>query len=288
MTASVTAPVQTDDASDNATLSSARIGEVLGRTGERPSPPGRAATILAFLWRGTIMLRRNSEEIIGALMFPIMFLLMFTYIFGGALEGSTDAYIQFLIPGIIVQSILFMTQSTGATLAQQIEKGVFDRFRSLRIWQPASIVALLCVDAIRYVVSTVALLVVGMLMGYRPDSWPGVFAAVALTMLFAFSLSWAWTLLGLTMRSFQAVLNISMMILFPLTFLSSVFVRPETMPSLLETIVELNPVTHLADAARDLADATASASDIALVLVECVVLVAIFAPLTMMRFRRQS
>jgi ABC-2 type transport system permease protein len=172
---------------------------------------------------------------------------------------------------------------------QDIEKGVADRFRSLPIWQPGAVVGMLLADAFRYTLASTILVALGVVLGFRPEGGVlGVVGAILLVVLFSFSISWAWTLLGLTMRTPQAVLNTSMMILFPLTFISNVFVDPSTMPSWLESFVHVNPISHLADASRGLCAGALELRDLLLVLGECVLLVAVFGPLTMIRYRREG
>jgi ABC-2 type transport system permease protein len=221
--------------------------------------------------------------------FPIMFTLMFTYLFGGALAGSTGEYLQFLLPGILVQTVVFITIYTGFTLNGDISKGVFDRFRSLPIWRPAALVGALLGDAARYTMASTMVIVLGLLLGFRPDGGvPGVLLSVALLLVFSFGLSWIWTALGLVLRTPNSVMGVSMMVLFPLTFASNIFVDPRTMPSWLEVMVGANPITHLATAVRRLMHGTATTGQIGWVLLTSGVLVAVFAPLTMYLYRNKN
>jgi ABC-2 type transport system permease protein len=218
-----------------------------------------------------------------------MFTLIFTYLFGGALAGSTGEYLQYLLPGILVQTVVFITIYTGFGLNTDITKGVFDRFRSLPIWRPAALVGALLGDAARYTIASTMVIVLGLLLGFRPDGGVlGVLLSVALLLVFSFSLSWIWTALGLVLRTPNSVMGVSMMVLFPLTFASNIFVDPRTMPPWLENVVGANPITHLATAVRGLMHGTATAGQIGWVLLTSGVLVAVFAPLTMYLYRNKN
>lgn len=255
---------------------------------QRPPRPGAVSVALTFGWRAMLKIKHVPEQMFDVTMFPIMFTLMFTYLFGGALAGSTQEYLQFLIPGILVQTVVMISMYTGMGVNTDIQKGVFDRFRTLPIWQPGAVVGALLADGFRYTMASSIVVGLGTLLGFRPQGGVlGVAAAVAIVVLFAFSLSWVWTLLGLIMRTPESVMYSSMMVLFPLTFISNVFVDPTTMPSWLEKFVAVNPVTHLADASRGLSHGQAQTGDILLVLAECAALVVVFAPLVMHRYRRE-
>jgi len=214
--------------------------------------------------------------------FPIMFVLLYTYLFGGALAGSPQEYLQALLPGILVMTVSWITMYTGQALNTDISKGVFDRFRSLPIWRPAVLVGMLLADAVRYTMASAVIIGLGIILGFRPDGGVvGVLLAVALLLVFAFSLSWVWTAVGLKMPTPEAVLQISMTILFPLTFASNVFVDPSTMPGWVQGFVNNNPITHLATAARGLMHGTPVGTEVVWVLLWSGALVAVFAPLTM-------
>jgi ABC-2 type transport system permease protein len=229
-----------------------------------------------------LKIKHVPEQLFDVTAFPIMFTLIFTYLFGGALAGSTNEYLHYLLPGILVQTVVFITIYTGLGLNTDITKGVFDRFRSLPIWRPAALVGALLGDAARYTMASTMVIVLGLVLGFRPDGGVlGVLLAVALLLVFSFGLSWIWTALGLVLRTPNSVMGVSMMALFPLTFASNIFVDPRTMPSWLEAIVGSNPITHLATAVRGLMHGTATAGQIGWVLLTSGVLVAVFAPLTM-------
>jgi ABC-2 type transport system permease protein len=248
----------------------------------RPSRPSALSASLTFGWRALLKIKHVPEQLFDVTAFPIMFTLIFTYLFGGALAGSTNEYLHYLLPGILVQTVVFITIYTGLGLNTDITKGVFDRFRSLPIWRPAALVGALLGDAARYTMASTMVIVLGLVLGFRPDGGVlGMLLSVALLLVFSFGLSWIWTALGLVLRTPNSVMGVSMMALFPLTFASNIFVDPRTMPSWLEAIVDSNPITHLATAVRGLMHGTATAGQIGWVLLTSGVLVAVFGPLTM-------
>jgi ABC-2 type transport system permease protein len=214
---------------------------------------------------------------------------MFTYLFGGAIAGSTGEYLDYILPGVLVMSVLFTTVYSGVALNTDLTKGVVDRFRSLPTWRPAPLVGALLGDSVRYLVAGSVITGLGVALGYRPGAglW-GVLAALGLVIVFAFGLSWVFTTLGLLMRSPNAVMNAGFMGIFPLTFLSNVFVEPETLPSGLEAFVNVNPISILADASRGLMEGAASAGDIGIVLATAAALTAVFAPLTTRLYRTKG
>jgi ABC-2 type transport system permease protein len=258
-------------------------------SGARPSRPNALSASLTFGWRALLKIKHVPEQLFDVTAFPIMFTLMFTYLFGGALAGSTGAYLQFLLPGILVQTVVFITMYTGMGLNTDITKGVFDRFRSLPIWRPATLVGALLGDAARYAMASAMVVVLGLILGFRPEGGViGVLLAVALVLVFSFALSWVWTVLGLLLRTPNSVMMASFFILFPLTFASNIFVDPRTMPSWLEVAVGFNPITYLVTAVRSLMHGTVATGQIGLVLLTSAVLIAVFAPLTMFLYRNKK
>jgi ABC-2 type transport system permease protein len=250
----------------------------------RPSPLSAAVT---FGWRGMLKVKHVPEQLLDVTITPVMFVLMFTYLFGGEVAGSTSAYLEYILPGILVMSVLFTTVYSGVALNTDLTKGVVDRFRSLPVWRPAPLVGALLGDSVRYLVAGTVIIVLGIVLGYRPDAGVvGVLGALALVVVFAFGLSWVFTTLGLLLRSPNAVMNAGFMGIFPLTFLSNVFVDPETLPAGLKAVVDVNPISHVATASRGLMEGTNVAGDIALALATAVALTAVFAPLTARLYRR--
>ena len=183
---------------------------------------------MTFGWRGMLKVKHVPEQLLDVTITPVMFVLMFTYLFGGAIAGSTGEYLDYILPGILVMSVLFTTVYSGVALNTDLTKGVVDRFRSLPIWRPAPLVGALLGDSVRYLVAGTVITVLGVILGYRPGAGVGgVVAALALVIVFAFGLSWVFTTLGLLLRSPNAVMNAGFMGIFPLTFLSNVFVDPD-------------------------------------------------------------
>ncbi|MFC8229794.1 ABC transporter permease [Streptomyces sp. NPDC057287] len=269
-------------APDAGTLASLLVGQ------ERPRRPGALSASFTFGWRAMLKIKHVPEQLFDVTVFPIMMVLMFTYLFGGALAGSTEDYIQFLLPGILVMSVVMITMYTGVAVNTDIAKGVFDRFRTLPIWRPAPMVGYLLGDVVRYLLASAVMLVVGIVIGYRPAGGPlGVLAGVALLMVFSFSFSWIWTMFGLMLRTEKSVMGVSMMVIFPLTFLSNVFVDPRTMPGWLQVFVNNSPVTHLAAAVRELMAGNWPATDIAWSLGWSALFVAVFGAVTMRLYNRK-
>jgi ABC-2 type transport system permease protein len=269
------------------TLSEAALRSALS-TRTRPARPTPITASLAFGWRAVLKIRHLPIQLFDVSAFPIMFVLLYTYLFGGALAGSPRAYLQRLLPGILVMTVSWITMYTGQALNTDISKGVFDRFRSLPIWRPAVLVGMLLADAARYTVASVVIIVVGVALGFRPHAGPlGVVGAVALLLVFAFSMSWVWTALALKLPTPDSVTQISMTALFPLTFASNVFVDPHTMPGWVQGFVKVNPISHLATASRGLMHGTDAGHSILWVLAWSVALVAVFAPLTMRLYNKE-
>jgi ABC-2 type transport system permease protein len=287
MTASVS-PVSSKSATRGAGVADERLRAAMAsRT--RPQRPNALSASLTFGWRALLKIKHVPEQLFDVTAFPIMFTLMFTYLFGGALAGSTREYLQYLLPGILVQTVVFITMYTGVALNTDISKGTFDRFRSLPVWRPSALVGALLGDAARYSMAATMVLGLGLLLGFRPEGGiAGVLLAVLLILAFSFSLSWIWTLFGMIARTPNAVMGLSMFILFPLTFASNIFVDPATMPWWLERFVDVNPIAILVTTVRDLMAGTASVAQVGGVLLICAALVAIFAPLTMHRYRTKA
>jgi len=253
----------------------------------RPPRPGPVTASLTFGWRALLKIRHVPEQLFDVTIFPVMLTLMFTYLFGGAIAGSTEDYLQFVLPGILVQTVVFTTVYTGVTLNTDIERGVYDRFRSMPVWRPAPLVGALLGDAVRYTVGSTVVIALGLVLGFRPDGGPvGVVAAVVLLLVFSFGLGWIFTLLGLTMRTPNAVMSTGMMVLFPLTFASNIFVSPDTMPGWLQTFVDHNPISRMVTATRGLMNGDPVAGEIGWVLVAALAFTVVFAPIVMRRYQR--
>lgn len=244
--------------------------------------PAAASAALTFGWRAILKIARLPEQMADVIAIPIIFTLLFTYLFGGALAGSTSVYLRFLLPGTLVMAVLLVTINAGITLNADLTTGVYDRFRSMSFWRLAPIVGGLFGDVGRYLIASTLVVVMGLILGYRAAGGvAGVALAVGLTLLFAFSLSWVWAAVGLLARSPAAVTSVGTVVLFPLTLASNIFVNPRTMPGWLQAFVNVNPVTHLVIAARGLMAGTATAGQVGWVLLACLALAIVFAPLTL-------
>jgi ABC-2 type transport system permease protein len=221
-------------------------------------------------------------------MTPIMFTLLFTFMFGGALAGSPKVYIQLLLPGILVQTILFITVYTGVGLNSDIHKGLYDRFRSLPIWQPAPILGALAGDVFRYSVASTLIVVLGVILGFRPAGGVvGVLLAFGLVLIFAFAVSWIWIIVGMKVKTPESVMTTSFLFLMPLTFASNIFVGLETMPAWLQAVVRHNPVTHLSNASRGLMHGMPVAGDVLWVLGAAAVVVLIASPIALRLYHQE-
>ena len=258
-------------------------------SGLRPGSSTPLSASLTFAWRALLKIKHLPEQLFDVTAFPIMLTLMFTYLFGGALAGSTGEYLQFLLPGIFVQSVVFITMYTAVGLNTDLSKGMFDRFRSLPIWRPAPLVGMMLGDAVRYAMAAGVVTSVGLLLGFRPlGGFAGVLASLLLLLLFAFSLTWVWTVLGLLMQTPNAVMMSAMLVLFPITFASNIYVDPSTMPGWLQAFIEVNPIAHLVSAVRALMHGQPAGGEILWVLGASAVLLVIFAPLTMHLYRSRG
>jgi len=256
--------------------------------GPRPEPPGAWAASAAFGWRALLKIKHVPEQLFDVIAIPVVFTLMFTYLFGGALAGSTGRYLQFILPGTLVMAVLLVSMYAGVGLNTDVSNGTSERFRALPIWRPAPIAGALLGDIARYLLAGGLVIVLGVAIGFRPAGGaPGVLAGLGLLLVFALSLSWAWTALGLLLRTPQAVMSAGTVVLFPLTLASNVFVSPQTMPGWLQAFVHVNPVSHLVTAERGLIAGQAGLGQVAWVLLAAAALAAVFAPLTAWLYGRK-
>lgn len=239
--------------------------------------------------RGLIKIKRTPEQLVDVTVQPILFTVMFTYLFGGAIAGDPVSYLPFMLPGILVMTVLTTSVVTGTQLREDMDKGVFDRFKSMPIARIAPLSGALVADTVRYGIATVLTFAVGYIMGYRPDGGLGsVVGAGLFVIVIAWALSWVFAFFGVTARSAGSVQGISMIILFPLTFLSNAFVPIDTLPGWLQVFVNVNPISHLVSAVRDFTTRGTVGADFWLALLGAAVVVAIFAPLTVRAYMRRA
>ncbi len=244
---------------------------------------------LTMAYRGLLKVRRTPEQLIDVTIQPILFTLMFTYLFGGAIAGNIASYLLLLIPGILVQTVITTSTVTGVQLREDMDKGVFNRFKSLPIARIAPLAGALLADTIRYAIATILTFATGYMLGYRPDAGlGGIVAGGLLVIVVSWSLSWIFAFFGVIARSASSVQGISFLILFPLTFLSNAFVPVSTLPGWLQTFVNANPISHLISAVRQFANLGTIGSDFWLSLAGAAVVVAIFAPLTVRAYMRRA
>ncbi len=254
----------------------------------RPRPASALSAVLTLAWRALLKIKHVPFQLFDVTVTPIMFTLLFTFIFGGALAGSPRRYVQYLLPGVLVQTVLLITVYTGVGLNSDIRKGLYDRFRSLPMWQPAPLLGALAGDVIRYSVASALILAVGFILGFRPQGGAtGVVLAIALVLTFSFALSWLWIIVGMLVRTPESVMTTSFVFLMPLTFASDIFVDLATMPGWLRRLVERNPVTHLANASRGLMHGTPAGGDVLWTLLAAAVIVLVASPIAMRLYRKE-
>ncbi|GAA4677924.1 ABC transporter permease [Gordonia humi] len=246
-----------------------------------------AAQSFSFAHRGLIKIARNPEQLFDVVLQPIIFTLMFTYIFGGAISGDIAGYLPVIIPGILVQTVITASIVTGTQLREDMNKGVFDRFRALPIARISPLAGALLADVVRYLIATVITFSVGVAMGWRPEP-VGVLASILLILVCSFAVSWIFALMGCIMKKASAVQGVSMLVLFPLTFMSNAFVPVDTMPGWLQSFVNVNPISHIVTAIRELCNEGHVGTHVVWSLVGAVVITAVFAPLAVRAYIRNA
>jgi ABC-2 type transport system permease protein len=256
-------------------------------------PPHRAGALAAtatFGRRAMLKIKHEPKQLVDVIAIPVVFTVLFTYIFGGAIGGTPGHYLKTLLPGTLVMGITTVTMYGGARLAQDVTTGVFDRFRSLPIWRGAFVLGGLLGDAGRYLLAAAIVMLLGVFIGYRPDGGAaGVLAAVALVIAFGLSLSWLWASTALLVRDPATVMSLGLAVLIPPTFASNIFVQPRTMPGWLQAFVNVNPISHVADAARDLMNNTNGAGGpVAWSLIATAGITLVFAPLTLHLYSKRG
>ncbi|MDH6680351.1 ABC-2 type transport system permease protein [Rhodococcus sp. LBL1] len=268
-----------------ATTAGTRTLEAVDRISLRDS----VAHSFTMAYRGILKIKHNPEQLFDVVIQPIIFTFMFTYIFGGAISGTVQSYLPIIIPGILVQTVITTSIVTGTQLREDMDKGVFDRFKSLPIARIAPLSGALIADIVRYLIATTITFIVGIAMGYRPAGGVvGVVCAALLVMVCAFAISWIFALMGVLMSKASAVQGVSMMILFPLTFMSNAFVPADTMPGWMQAFVNVNPVSHLVTAVRELANDGHFGIHAVWALLGAALIVAVMAPLTVRTYMRKT
>jgi ABC-2 type transport system permease protein len=259
----------------------------VARTRPRTTLTDTVSQTLIMAWRALKKMRRNPEQLFDVTLQPLLFTAMFAYIFGGAVAGNVHSYLPLLISGIVAQTVLTTCMSTGVQLREDMEKGVFDRFKALPMARIAPLAGPMVADLVRYLIAAGLTFVMGVIIGYRPGGGVlGVLGAITLAMFTGWALAWIFTFIGIRAKSARAVQGTSFLILFPLTFLSNAFVPVNSLPSWLAAFVKVNPVSHLVSAARALANQGIVTSEAGWTLLAGLVVIAVFAPLSVWSYRR--
>ena len=242
---------------------------------------------LTFAKRSLLKIYHNPEKLFDVTFTPVLFTLMFAYLFGGAIAGDMKNYLPTLIPGILVQSFLTATSATGVQMREDIEKGVFDRFKSLPIVRIAPLAGPLVADLIRYLLCTGFVMGTGLVLGWHiGGNALSVILAIALAVFFSWSISWIFAFIGQVIKSSAAITGISITVMMLLTFLSNAFIPVNTLPKFLQTFVNLNPVSHFVTGLRDLLNTGAIHNNFWLLLLLSAAIVVIFAPLTTIKYSK--
>jgi len=260
---------------------------VVARTRPRVTIAETISQTLTMAWRALKKMRRNPEQFFDVTLQPLLFTAMFAFVFGGAIAGQVSTYLPMLIPGIVAQTVLTTCMSTGVQLREDMDKGVFDRFKALPMSRIAPLAGPMVADLVRYLIAAGLTYVMGVIIGYRPAGGAGgVLGAIALAIFTGWALAWIFTFFGTIAKSARAVQGMSMLILFPLTFLSNAFVKVTSLPGWLQAFVKVNPVSFLVSATRGLANQGIITSDAGWTLLAGLVVIAVFAPLSVWSYRR--
>jgi len=258
-------------------------------TSGRIGPLEATRHALVIMRRNLLHIRTDPEQLVGMTIQPLMFLVLFVYIFGGAIAGSARQYLQFALPGILVQGIAFTGFQTALGINVDFQRGLIDRFRSLPISRSAVVGGRILADAVRVVWGVLIIVGFGMLLGFRfHGGFPGAIGGMALATLFGVTVCWPLAFVGVAAKSPEAVNTWGFMIILPLTFASSVFAPPSSMPGWLQSFVKVNPITKVVDATRGLMLGGPVARPLWQSLVWMAAIVAVFAPLTIWRYRRRA
>jgi daunorubicin resistance ABC transporter ATP-binding subunit len=281
------AEVDGSDLTNEGPLSPVSVTKLLEHA--RPQKPtGLFSNKLMFGWRNLVKIKHIPEQFMDVLITPIMFTFMFTYIFGGALAGSTKAYLQFFIPGILVQTLTFNAMYAGININNDVSKGIFDRFRSMPIWLPAPLTGIFIGDFFRHLIAGCMVLLLGFVLGFRADA--GILAFVfsfLIIIFFAMSMSWVFIIMGLTMRSTSAVMSLGWLALMPLVFMSNIFADPTTMPVWLQNFISYNPLAWQVDAVRNLLAGSYSMVLIIKALSASAAITAVLFPVTVWIYKKE-
>ncbi|MET9529221.1 MULTISPECIES: ABC transporter permease [unclassified Streptomyces] len=258
-----------------------------GRIGLR----GNLRHIGALARRNALQIKADPESMFDVLLMPIIFTLLFVFVFGGAIagKGNQTQYVDYVVPGLMAMMGMNIAMAVGSGVNDDFKKGVMDRFRSMPIARSSVLIAKIVVEIGRMLVAITILLTVGFILGLTiHTSVLSLFAAIGLSLAFGASLMWIFILLGLTMKTVQAVQGMAMLVLMPLQFGSSIFAPPATMPGWLQAFTDYNPLSNLADAARNLMNGGPVAHSVLMTLGWSVAITAVTAPLAIRKFRKKT
>lgn len=270
----------------------------------RPERPVRAATdegriglranlrhIGALARRNALQIKQDPESMFDVLLMPIVFTLLFVFVFGGAVagKGNQSEYVSYLVPGLMAMMGLNVSMAVGTGVNEDFQKGVMDRFRTMPIARSSVLIAKIVVEVGRMIVAFGILLIVGFILGMEIETSPlQVLGAIGLSLLFGASLMWIFILIGLTVKTAQAVQGVGFLVLMPLQFGSSIFTPPSTMPGWLQNFTDYNPLSNLADAARGMFIGGPVAHDLWMTLAWSAAITLVTAPLAVSKFRRKT
>jgi oleandomycin transport system permease protein len=243
----------------------------------------------ALVRRNVMQIKQDPESMFDALLMPIVFTLLFVYVFGGALEGSQSAYVNYMVPGLMAMMGMNIAMAVGTGINSDFKTGVMDRFRTMPIARSSVLIAKMVVEVGRALIATIILLTMGFILGLHATTGVfGLLAAVALSTVFGASLMWIFILLGLVAKTPQSVQGLAMIVVMPLQFGSSIFTKPTTMPGWLQSFTEVNPLSNLADASRNLINGGPVAHSVWMTLAWATGITLITAPLAVARFRKKT
>lgn len=256
----------------------------------RPERPSAFYAISAFVWRSW---RKTMGKLfylaIDAVIFPAVFLLIFTFLFGGAIAGSTSDYLQFLLPGMMVYTVTTMTAYIGIGIKTDMERGVFNRFRTLPFWQPAAIIGTMIIHLLSFAAAVISTFGIGLLLGFRAEAGiAGAVLAFLLIMYYAVSISWIFACLGVVVKKTESISTMSYIVLYPLMFTSNVFADTSTMPGWLGPVVAYNPISLASSSARGLMHGTVDTAGMMVTLGGLTLVMAVFMPLAFRLYRKQA
>ena len=272
-----------------ASSSTTAAATVFSPTASRFSEARLIPDTVSMAWRSLITMVRNPGEFYDVLLQPVLFTVMFGQLFGGAIAGDVKGYLPTIVSGLVIINALTTSQSVGVDLREDMDKGVFDRFRTMPMSRIAPVLGPMVADVLRYAVCTSLTILTGVVMGYRPvNGWSGALGAVVLAGGCAWAIAWAFLFLGTVFSSSQAVTSFAMIVLFPLTFLSNAMVPTSTLPGWLKAFTRNNPVSHIVDGCRYLLDGAGSSADVRSAIIGSLLVLAVMAAWTIARYQRRN